>query len=105
LILVKIFLLPLHLLLLLALLLLPVGAAVPLDEASELGSGMGPWTRAPVPWTLALALKPTYIYIYIYMRIWKACGSLENVSLAWKKLARPIWLAVCQRVTHCFPFS
>jgi hypothetical protein len=49
----------------------------------------------------------TYIYIniYIYMRIWKACGSLENVSLAWKKLARPIWLAVCQRVTHCFPFS
>jgi hypothetical protein len=61
LILVKIFLLPLHLLLLLALLLLPVGAAVPLDEASELGSGMGPWTRAPVPWTLALALEPTYI--------------------------------------------
>ena len=61
LILVKIFLLPLHLLLLLALLLLPVGAAVPLDEASELGSGMGPWTRAL---DLSTGLG-TYIYIYI----------------------------------------
>ena len=52
------------------------------------------------------------LYIYIYMLFYvistTTFGRAETAEARRrdvKKLARPIWLAVCQRVKPCFPFS